>query len=139
MTTKLGSVVTYKAKRQTINYKTLRTRGHVRSRDKLKIFYPCHNTNGHRTRPVVYTMRSFLTSHIITCLVILIVLTRFVGLERKRLSGHQRLVIFVIGDLFASCYIQRKYSERWQTSKMKLLRKIVNGFTISAKSLIFDV
>ena len=72
-------------------------------------------------------------------LAILIVLTRFVGLERKRLSGHQRLVIFVIGDLFASCYIQRKYSERWQTSKMKLLRKIVNGFTISAKSLIFDV
>ena len=139
MTTKLGSVVTYKAKRQTINYKTLRTRGHVRSRDKLKIFYPCHNTNGHRTRPVVYTMRSFLTSHIITWSSDFDCSYTICRFRTQRLSGHQRLVIFVIGDLFASCCIQRKYSERWQTSKMKLLRKIVNGFTISAKSLIFDV
>ena len=80
-----------------LNHTTLWTRGHVRSRDKSKIFYVhYHNTYGHQTwqggciqwGASIHKVTKTIWSR---GLVILISLIRFVGLEHKRLSRHQLL------------------------------------------------
>ena len=55
MPNKLGNVVTYYKKLNLLNHTTLRTCGHVRSRDKLKtVFFCYHNMTTKPSRVVTY-------------------------------------------------------------------------------------